>query len=185
MCKKIDFKTLGEKLYWIYANIAMAHVALDHNHSKYQRLDYMVRARLYKGLCTGTMRIGTLYDDEKEKLGNDICCYCGSGDKLTLDHLIPRKNGGTDSGDNIVYACRKCNSSKSSTDLIEWMLRNDKFPPLLILRRYMKIVISFCEVNDYMDKDYTMFEELDLPFRIDLLPYRFPNPGELRLRAAN
>lgn len=185
MQKKKEFKTLGEKLFWIYANVGLAHVALKNNHSEYQQIDYMVRAKLYKGLCSGTMKIATLYDDEKEKLDNNKCCYCGAYGKLSLEHLIPRKSGGADSGDNIIYACKRCNSSKKETDLIEWMLSNDKFPPILILRRYLKIAIAFCEENDYMNKDFSGFDGLELPFRIDLLPYRFPKPSDLKLRASS
>jgi len=183
--KEKTFETLGEKLFWAYANVGLAHVALQNNHSEYQQIDYMVRARLYKGLCGGTMKIGTLYDDEKEKLNNNTCCYCGATGELSLDHLIPRKSGGTDSGDNIIYACKKCNSSKKATDLIEWMFSNDKFPPILILRRYLKIVIAYCEECDYMNKKFAGFDKLALPFRIDLLPYKFPKPCDLQLRASS
>ncbi|MFM8004699.1 MAG: HNH endonuclease, partial [Dolichospermum sp.] len=34
------------------------------------------------------------------------CQYCGyTGDKLTLDHVIPRSRGGGDTWENIVAAC--------------------------------------------------------------------------------
>lgn len=40
------------------------------------------------------------------------CAYCGKGSKLTMDHIIPlAKNGGT-TADNIVPACKHCNSVK-------------------------------------------------------------------------
>lgn len=42
------------------------------------------------------------------------CRYCGSSDRLGVDHVIPRKRGGTDSAENIVVACRKCNARKQS-----------------------------------------------------------------------
>lgn len=181
MQKKKEFKTLRENLYWIYANVGLAHAALTKNHREYQRIDYMIRAKLYKGLCGGTMKIASLYDDEKEKLKNNTCCYCGTDEKLSLDHLIPRKNGGTDFGDNIIYACKKCNSSKGAKDLIEWMLSNGKFPPILILRRYLKMVISICEKNGYMDRELEEYSKLELPFRIDMMPHKFPKPGDLSL----
>ena len=37
------------------------------------------------------------------------CVYCGSGDDLTFDHLIPRSRGGTTCWNNIVTACSPCN----------------------------------------------------------------------------
>lgn len=41
------------------------------------------------------------------------CAYCGRGDvTLTLDHIIPRSRGGTDSWENLVAACTNCNNKK-------------------------------------------------------------------------
>ena len=40
------------------------------------------------------------------------CVYCGSGDDLTFDHLIPRRLGGQTSWTNIVAACSACNLKK-------------------------------------------------------------------------
>ena len=40
------------------------------------------------------------------------CAYCGSGDKITKDHLDPLKNGGKLIESNVVPACGNCNSSK-------------------------------------------------------------------------
>ena len=41
-----------------------------------------------------------------------ICFYCGQ-EADTVDHVIPRRLQGTDSDDNLVAACRRCNFSKS------------------------------------------------------------------------
>ena len=40
------------------------------------------------------------------------CVYCGAGEDLTFDHLIPRSKGGTTKWDNIVTACSPCNLRK-------------------------------------------------------------------------
>lgn len=40
------------------------------------------------------------------------CQYCGSGDDLTFDHLIPRSRGGRTTWDNVVAACAACNLLK-------------------------------------------------------------------------
>jgi 5-methylcytosine-specific restriction endonuclease McrA len=40
------------------------------------------------------------------------CQYCGSGKRLTLDHVIPRSKGGPHTWNNIVTACESCNSRK-------------------------------------------------------------------------
>jgi 5-methylcytosine-specific restriction endonuclease McrA len=43
---------------------------------------------------------------------NHACQYCGSGKKLTLDHVIPRSKGGQHTWNNVVAACTSCNSRK-------------------------------------------------------------------------
>lgn len=48
---------------------------------------------------------------------NFTCCYCGGyGD--TIDHIIPRHDGGDSTWDNVVCACQKCNGKKGHTPLI-------------------------------------------------------------------
>jgi hypothetical protein len=47
------------------------------------------------------------------------CAYCGvheddAGATLTLDHHRPRIHDGDDEGDNLVYACPRCNEHKGS-----------------------------------------------------------------------
>ena len=40
------------------------------------------------------------------------CQYCGVTTDLTLDHVIPRSKGGRSTWDNLVTACKSCNSKK-------------------------------------------------------------------------
>lgn len=48
------------------------------------------------------------------KRDSHSCVYCGSKDALTIDHVVPRSNGGRDAWENLVTACQKCNSRKGS-----------------------------------------------------------------------
>lgn len=49
------------------------------------------------------------------------CWYCGcDGVDLTLDHVMPRSRGGADDPENLVPACRPCNSSKGARTPEEW-----------------------------------------------------------------
>ncbi|MCD6568346.1 MAG: HNH endonuclease [Dehalococcoidia bacterium] len=42
-----------------------------------------------------------------------VCQYCGKkGKDLTLDHIIPRRNGGEHTWENVVSACSSCNRRK-------------------------------------------------------------------------
>ena len=50
-----------------------------------------------------------------------VCKYCGAVDlPLTLDHVVARSRGGPDEPENLVPACRPCNSSKGAKSLEEW-----------------------------------------------------------------
>ena len=40
------------------------------------------------------------------------CRYCGSTEKLVLDHLLPVARGGDDSIENLITACKSCNAKK-------------------------------------------------------------------------
>ena len=109
------------------------------------------------------------------------CVYCGSRQSLTIDHLVPRIRGGSDEADNLVYACRRCNSSKGGRDLVEWMRAKEQFPSILLLRRYLKIVARYCEKHGYGDIALSECENLDLPFDPRILPTMFPPLIELKL----
>ncbi|MEC4983478.1 MAG: HNH endonuclease [Oscillatoria sp. PMC 1068.18] len=54
--------------------------------------------------------------NRREVLRRDrqTCQYCDSKKNLTLDHVIPRSQGGKHSWDNVVIACQRCNSKKGS-----------------------------------------------------------------------
>jgi 5-methylcytosine-specific restriction endonuclease McrA len=41
------------------------------------------------------------------------CQYCGAAAE-NLDHVVPRSRGGTHTWDNVVAACRRCNSRKEN-----------------------------------------------------------------------
>ncbi len=50
---------------------------------------------------------------------NHACRYCGAtapGVPLTVDHVVPVSLGGSDDPENLVAACRECNSGKSSSN---------------------------------------------------------------------
>lgn len=48
------------------------------------------------------------------------CAYCGNGNvKLSRDHVWPLAAGGSDEVENVVPACRSCNSRKSDFSLAE------------------------------------------------------------------
>lgn len=52
------------------------------------------------------------------------CGYCGRSDlPLTIDHIIPKSKGGSDSWENLVSACLPCNNKKGDRSLDEANLK--------------------------------------------------------------
>lgn len=89
--------------------------------------------------------------------------------------------GGPDYSDNLVWACRTCNSSKSDRDMLEWLDSKGRFPSILLLRRYMKIVAKYCEEQDLLEIPLKDALNYTLPFKLQLLPYIFPDLDKLDL----
>lgn len=46
------------------------------------------------------------------KRDKHICQYCGCRGELTIDHIQPKSRGGTDTWENLVAACQRCNNRK-------------------------------------------------------------------------
>lgn len=64
--------------------------------------------------------------DEILRLWHYHCAYCLMPQELldvdlTIEHVIPISRGGTHTKDNIVPACRSCNSSKGNKLVSEWI----------------------------------------------------------------
>lgn len=179
---KQKIETVRELIYYSYANLAMAHTAVDKKQEKYERFNFMIRAKLFKGLKDGTMNMRTIFDDEKIKLQTgQVCNYCGSSEKLALDHIFPQKYGGKDDAENLIFACRICNSSKGKKDLMEWMNFRGQFLPLMIIRRYLKLTFNYCNTNNLLDRNIDDLKTMELPFKIEFLPTEFPKPNKLVL----
>ena len=60
----------------------------------------------------------TISFNKKNILKRDgyTCQYCGrnSGERMTIDHVVPRSVGGKTIWENVVSACRSCNTRKGS-----------------------------------------------------------------------
>lgn len=51
---------------------------------------------------------------------NNKCAYCGKEKKLEQEHFIPTTEGGNYTVDNIIPACKSCNSSKNNRPFEQW-----------------------------------------------------------------
>lgn len=71
------------------------------------------------------------------------CGYCGRGDlRLTIDHIIPKARGGSDSWDNLISACTICNNKKgdSTPEEANMVLLKKPFKPSHIM--FIKNVVG-------------------------------------------
>jgi 5-methylcytosine-specific restriction endonuclease McrA len=68
------------------------------------KLDYQIRRPHVERKLT---RIGVFHRD------GFVCQYCGRTTNLTIDHVIPRFQGGKHTWENVVAACSSCNRHKA------------------------------------------------------------------------
>ena len=64
----------------------------------------------------------------KQKCSKGRCYYCGRcvpPGELTMDHIVPLIRGGRSTRNNIVPACRECNSRKKYMLPFEWEQRKE------------------------------------------------------------
>ena len=70
--------------------------------------------RARKNSVVSTLNASDLRDIRDKAKGR--CFYCREKRPLALDHIIPISKGGPHSRDNVVMACRSCNSTKGPKD---------------------------------------------------------------------
>lgn len=77
--------------------------------------------RVYKYVKQNIQKV-PLTRENVYRRDNYECVYCGSSHikSLTLDHVIPQSKGGENAWDNLVTACRSCNSEKADLTLEEY-----------------------------------------------------------------
>ena len=104
--------------------------------------------------------------DERVKLAG-ACVYC-TALATSLDHLVPRFADGPDSVDNLVPACRYCNSSKGSTDVFVWAAAKGFFP-LGVVRRYLVLAWRWCGRAGLLERPKRALGDASVPFRLDTI----------------
>ena len=63
-----------------------------------------------------------------QKIHESVCHYCGGkfkSEEMTMDHIVPISRGGKSAKNNIVAACKTCNSKKKYYTPAEIILRDD------------------------------------------------------------
>lgn len=72
------------------------------------------------------------------------CVYCGAPRELTLDHVIPRRQGGQNTWENLVTCCRSCNTRKGDRTPAQWGVhlrrtpRRPRYVPFISLTKFIE-----------------------------------------------
>lgn len=76
------------------------------------RLPEVIVLNAFNGFYSPEVRLSRRNIFARDK---DVCQYCGDHfprTHLTIDHILPRSRGGSDTWDNLVLACAACNLKK-------------------------------------------------------------------------
>ena len=100
------------------------------NQANKQRFQQHVANSKIKRRVAQEARTFKILDKEYRKLYASPCAFCGTTEKITMDHIIPISRSGNHSIGNLQPLCRSCNSSKKSRLVSEYKyylskLRND------------------------------------------------------------
>lgn|GEM_PF-6054536 len=73
---------------------------------------------------------------------DSYCQICGSKERLTVDHIIPIIEGGSNDPDNLWVLCRSCNSRKHMSKLPECLPKLSKGGRLVKLIQSLPIGVA-------------------------------------------
>ena len=176
------YPNLKELLFSSYSGLQTLAVAIQQGKDCYDRALYRFRESVIKKYRSGELHISDLYSDNIRKMidNGKTCWYCGQNvsvcGKLSADHIFPRVRGGTNNGDNLIMACRHCNSSKGDKDLLAWYYEQGKFPPTRVLVHFLKIVYQYADKHCLLETSLEELSQMALPFDFRYLPRKYPQP---------
>lgn len=78
-----------------------------------------------------------------KKQFNNRCAYCNRELPLEMEHFIPLSKLGEFSVNNIICACKPCNSSKGNKDFFEWYSKHDYYS-----KKREKFILKFLNYKD-------------------------------------
>jgi hypothetical protein len=104
------------------------------NRDKVAAIKHKRRARESNAIVTERPVTGAVATKRKALFSG--CCYCGSQEKLTLEHVIALDAGGLHVEENLLGACGPCNFSKNNRPVEEWY----RAQPFFSEQRWQEIV---------------------------------------------
>ena len=148
-------KTVEDLIYWQYAKIISESAGFGKG-------NYRFIMDRFKKLQAGEIEwSSSIREWIRERENPDICIYCGSNEKLTVDHMIPLSRGGPDHPDNAVWVCGRCNSSKGDKRLYEYFsLEKRNQIPRIAEGKYLKLLYEELGNRDLLRTSKTNLSEL-------------------------
>jgi hypothetical protein len=148
-------KTIRDLIYWQYGKIISESAGAG-------KKDFPFVMNRFKKLQSGEIEwSGAIREYILERETLNQCIYCGSAENLSYDHLIPRSRGGPDIPDNVVMACRSCNSSKGAQGVYEWFRLDRRYElPRIVEGKYLKLLYQLHEQKGTLDYGRANIEKL-------------------------
>lgn len=127
------------------------HFDLNPKNINYKRQKELVRKKFNQNRAK--------YKKQLIALNGSNCYLCSkelSDDEITIDHIVPIINGGTNDLDNLGICCEACNSMKSNKnleDVVHSTTKNEKSAERaeLLISENAHIEASIAEIDDKVD----------------------------------
>jgi HNH endonuclease len=139
-------RTIRDLIYWQYAKIISESAGAG-------KKQYGFVMNRFKKLQSGEIEwSGAIREYIRERDMPNQCTYCGSQENLSYDHLIARTRNGPDIPDNVVMACKSCNSSKGDKGVYEWFKLDRRYElPRIAEGKYLKLLYKLHEPVGTLD----------------------------------
>ena len=155
-------KSVRDLIFWQYAKIIAESAGFG-------KINYGFVMKKFKQLHEGEIFWNEIREYVKEREQSNECIFCGAKTDLTLDHLLPRCFNGPDDEKNVIWVCKKCNSSKGSKRLYEYWtikmgLKGAKYEvPRIAEGKYLKFVYEVLKEKDLLDVDVNKMKVVICP----------------------
>jgi len=172
-------KSVRDLIFWQYAKIIAGSAGFG-------KKNYGFVMKKFMQLKEGEIFWNEIREYVKEKERKDECIFCGTKTDLTIDHLLPRCFNGPNDEKNVIWVCKRCNSSKGSRRLYEFWtvkkgLKEAKYEvPRIAEGKYLKLVYEVLKERDLLGLDTNNLRKIICPkCDINILCVKEKSEGEL------